>query len=100
MTNFEGRELKKEILREFMIKLEEKLKPLSEALKIFTPNTFREQPERFERDGLGRAIKRKEVLKRDGLGCVKKKEVEIERDGFGRRINRKFAGIPEEVLLR
>ncbi len=89
MTGREGRELKEEILRELTIKLEEKLKPLNEALKIFIPE------ERFKRNALGIIIKRKEEPERDGFGrCIKKKE-EIERDGFGRRIKRDSSRVPE-----
>lgn len=105
MTGREGRELKEEILREFMAKLEEKLNPLTEALKIMPKEGELKRDPSIAKHlnsllALGVALKnidspeytnknRMDELGRDFFGVYKVKEKEIERDGFGRCIKKK-----------
>lgn len=105
MTNREGRELKEEILRELTIKLEEKLKPINEALKIMPKEgELKRNPliaKHFDSlNALGVALKnidspvythknRMDELGRDWFGAYKVKKAEIERDELGRCVKKK-----------
>lgn len=89
MTNTEYLKLKSEILTEVTASIDEILKkqlePLTEVLKNFIPNNFKEEKDedKFPRDKFGNRKKTKVLLGRDQLGRVVKQRLEIQRDGFG-----------------